>query len=401
MAAEDKKKLHPGFVKNARNVLILLAVLVTLVVAVWVGMRSKSQQAAATSVPSMNMNNAQKTPETPQYAAVLAQRNQQDYNRAAQKQETFIPALSDLQAQPQSQVEKDLKDRANTAPAETRIDYARVNTGTSTSVETTQAQAPAVSQNLQAQIDRLAVAWGPNEQQLGPERKEAAGDRDQGQSNTATNRATQVAAGASSIVAPNTAASGTTGGELVYPAIEWVPGHLVNGIDTDKSTVVIAEIDAGKYAGSRLQGSATLANELVSFEMSMLRLMKNGKDVKTMSVSAVALSDKDMGSALSGEVDRRYFERVGIPAILGAFGAAGTVYSNAGSTVSNGALGGTTVVTNPDPSSKQIIGAGVSGGVAATQKVIEAEAAAIPPKRVRLAKDTPIWIYFKSDVVLK
>lgn len=187
----------------------------------------------------------------------------------------------------------------------------------------------------------------------------------------------------------------------MYPAIEWVPGHLVNGIDTDKSTVVIAEIDAGKYAGSRLQGSATLANELVSFEMSMLRLMKDGKDVKTMSVSAVALSDKDMGSALSGEVDRRYFERVGIPAILGAFGAAGTVYSNAGSTVSNGALGGTTVVTNPDPSSKQIIGAGVSGGVAATQKVIEAEAAAIPPKRVRLAKDTPIWIYFKSDVVLK
>ena len=118
---------------------------------------------------------------------------------------------------------------------------------------------------------------------------------------------------------------------------------------------------------------------------------------KSYSVTATALNDETLMSSLPADIDHRYGERILAPALLGAVGAVGSVYSNSGATVTVNPLGGTTSV-NPNATIQQAAGAAAAGGTQGISQVISQQVDAIPPIRGRVAANTTIIVKFKADV---
>ncbi|KVO15184.1 hypothetical protein WK47_24765 [Burkholderia ubonensis] len=172
--------------------------------------------------------------------------------------------------------------------------------------------------------------------------------------------------------------------------------HLENGIDTSVPSDVLAVLDQGPCKGSELRGTGKLTNQSVSATFTTMTCQG-----RSVAINAVALNDKTLSNALPADIDHHIPERVLIPGILGALGAAGSVYSNAGSTVTQNAIGGVTQVNNPNPSGKQLIGAGVSGGIQGMQGVIQQEVSTIPAITGRVEMNTPVLILFKQDVIIQ
>lgn len=390
MSAEEKKKFDPGFIKNARNVAILIGIAITVVVVMFMAMKARNKKAPPMDVPPIDMRaGVQQASENERYSQVLAKTNKDGFKQATQDGGTFIPALSDRDAKT-TELEKDLQQRVDSQP-DKRIDYARPNNTGGQGTQSQQGPVP-VAAGLQQQLDALVNAWSGNSQQvLG-----LAKTQQQAQAPTPTAAQSQQPG-----MMPAQTAQANQAVEPYISATDIVGANLLSAIDTDDpSSEAIAEVDSGKYAGARFMGTAKLVNEVVTIDFSTMRLPKSlgGRTVK---ITARAVTEDDLKSGLPAKIDNRYGQRVGIPALLGAVGAAGTVYGNSGSVVQQTPLGGVTTTTNPDPGTKQIAGAAVSGGVQATQQVIQQQAAAIPPKRGEIERYRPIAILFKEDVILR
>jgi len=400
MGAEAKKKFHPGFIKNARNVGIIVGVAIAVVVVAVLAMRSRHKKGPTVDVPAIDMRGGTQTVESERYGQVLNKTNKEGFKQAAQAGGTFIPALSDKNATSTTNLEQEMQKRADAEP-EKRIDYAHPNNVNSTGQQAGQAQAqPApvqASTTLQAQLERLALVWSPNSQStlgLSQEKNQPA------QAN--------VVAGQGQGIAQNSVTTSTgqqnqanVVGKPYISSMDVLSANLVSGIDTDVvMSDVIAGIDSGKYAGAKFMGTAKLVNELVDIQFTMMRLPP-AMGGKTIKVNAVAITESEMRTGLNAQIDHRYGQRVGIPMLLGAMGAAGTLYANSGSTVQQTPLGGVTTATNPNPGTKQIMGAAVSGGLQSIQQVIQQETSTIPPRRGTINRNMPIGILFKEDVVMQ
>jgi len=193
------------------------------------------------------------------------------------------------------------------------------------------------------------------------------------------------ASGASAAGAATSASTSQTGKTPTIRASEKYYAHLENGINTDAQSDVLAVLDQGPCKGGEMMGSGKLTGEEVTAAFTTLQC-----EGKSVSINAVALNDQTLSNALPADLDHHLVARVAVPALLGALGAAGAVYSNAGATVQN-----------PNPTPAQLEGAAVSGGMTGIQGVIQKEVSAIPPVTGRVEMNTPLIILFKSDVVLQ
>ncbi|MGN6232384.1 MAG: DotG/IcmE/VirB10 family protein [Trinickia sp.] len=387
MADQQRRKMHPGFLRNAK-IIAVIAVLAAVCVAVaFFAMRRRSDKAPEIDVPAVSAQGGTPQAETQRYSQTLNQANKEGLAQAQKTGATFIPAFSDRNAQ----IEKVLADRASEAAAQPeKIDYQHPN-GLPPGQSAPASQQPLPSlpsptQGVGLQVQQLVNQWDnpPQSQEVLGLQKEAQGAA----SSRGALSSADGAGAAQAVAATQTKPATIHSSDRFY-------AHLENAIDTDTPSDILAVLDQGPCKGGELMGNGKLSAEAVTATFTSLHC-----GGKTVAVTAVALNDQTLSNALPADMDHHLMARVAIPALLGALGTAGSVYSNAGSTISNNPLGGTTTIQNPNPSAKQLEGAMVSGGVTGVQGVIQREVAGIPPVTGHVEANTPLIILFKADVVL-
>ncbi|WP_157643291.1 DotG/IcmE/VirB10 family protein [Burkholderia ubonensis] len=379
MAGNDSRKLHPGFMRNAKVIGGIVVLAVVCAGVAFAAMKHRKDQAAQFDIPTVDSQGGTPSQESPHYTQALDRQNQEELARAQKTGSTFVPALSD-----NSHLEQQLQQRSNNTPPE-RIDYQHPGG----SAQTTQAQTqqlpplPPPAPGVGPQIQALANQWDNP-----PQSQEVLGLLGQKQGD-------QPAATAQRDVASAAVAAAQARPPIIKDSDKYY-AHLENGIDTSVPSDVLAVLDQGPCKGSELRGTGKLTNQSVSATFTTMTCQG-----RSVAINAVALNDKTLSNALPADIDHHIPERVLIPGILGALGAAGSVYSNAGSTVTQNAIGGVTQVNNPNPSGKQLIGAGVSGGIQGMQGVIQQEVSTIPAITGRVEMNTPVLILFKQDVIIQ
>lgn len=376
--AENNRKMHPGFMRNFKVIGAIAAVAVIGAAIVIVSAKNKHADAAdATNLPpTMNAKGGKPSPETQRYSDSLNQANREGLAQAEKTGGTFVPALSDRNAE----INAALDARGNQQPQQQaqpqKIDYQ-----TQPGQAAGQQQLPPLPQPVQGvgqEVNSLASQWTtyPTQEVLGiqKEAKEAA---------AATGMAA-AAMPASAPAAPKVAIIHTN--DKYY-------GHMENAIKTDAPSDSLVMLDQGPCKGGELRGAGKLTGEEVTASYTVMTC--NGQ---TYSVQAEALNPDTLSNALPADIDHHVIAHVAVPALLGAIGAAGQVFQNAGATVSTNALGGTTVVQSTNPSAKQLEGAAAAGGTNGVSSVIQKENDAIPQLTGTVAANQAVVVLFKSDV---
>ena len=183
-------------------------------------------------------------------------------------------------------------------------------------------------------------------------------------------------------------------GQVIVEPYALVPAILVTGIDTDENSVVSAYVPSGPYAGAEVfaMGYKRL-NTTVDMTFTSMQWKGHAYKITAKPV------DLDTGrTALSGEVNNRYFERIILPAIAGGIGNTGQLFARANSETVITPQGGA-VQSFRTPSGAAIGGSFASGmGIQAGQ-VLANDAANIAQKQVVVPAKTTIGIRFIGPVL--
>lgn len=374
--AENNRKMHPGFMRNFKVIGAIAAVAVIGAVIVIVSAKNKHADAAdATNLPpTMNAKGGKASPETQRYADSLKQANKEGLAQAEQTGGTFVPALSDRNAE----INAALDARGNQQPQQQaqpqKIDY-QTQPGQAAAQQLPPLPQPV--QGVDQEVNSLATQWTtyPTQEVLGiqKEAKESA----------AVANAAAAGAPASAPAAPKIAIIHTN--DKYY-------GHMENAIKTDATSDSLVLLDQGPCKGGELRGAGKLTGEEVTASYSVLTC--NGQ---TYAVQAEALNPDTLSNALPADIDHHVIAHVAVPALLGAIGAAGQVFQNAGATMTTSPLGGTTLVQNTNPSARQLEGAAAAGGTNGVSSVIQKENDAIPQITGTVAANQAVVVLFKSN----
>jgi intracellular multiplication protein IcmE len=185
------------------------------------------------------------------------------------------------------------------------------------------------------------------------------------------------------------------GGETIVPGYELVPAQLRTNIDTDETSVVEAFVPAGRFAGARVFAPG-YKRQADSVDMTFTGMSWNGRTYK---ISAKAVDEHTLRTALSGDVNNRWFSRIFLPAIAAGIGSAGRLYQQSGTQTVIQPLGGAVITAPETPSGKVVAGTVVGGIGQQAATVLTRDAAALPVKQVLVPADTTIGIRFLAPVV--
>uniref|UniRef100_UPI001F136E1F conjugal transfer protein TraO n=1 Tax=Achromobacter insuavis TaxID=1287735 RepID=UPI001F136E1F len=181
----------------------------------------------------------------------------------------------------------------------------------------------------------------------------------------------------------------------VVGGFETVPALLDTAIDTDENSVVEATIPVGPFAGARVRAAGyKRINE--SVDMTFTEMWFNQRMYRIVAKP----QDQTTGrTALSGDVNRRWFERIILPAFAKGLGATAQKFENAGNTAVTTPLGGV-VQTFPNmPSAASIAGTFIAGVGSQAGEVMANDASQIPQKQVLIPAGTTIGIKFLAPVL--
>ena len=174
-----------------------------------------------------------------------------------------------------------------------------------------------------------------------------------------------------------------------------VPAILQTAIDTDENSVVRAYIPTGKYKGAVLfaMGYRRLSETV---DMTFTYMQWQGRSYK---VTAKAVDQDTMRTALSGEVNNRYFSRIILPALAAGIGKAGQLYEQSGTRNVITPQGGVIQTYPENPEWRQVTGTVVGGIGRHAGNVLANDAANLPVKQVLVERGTTIGIQFIGPVL--
>ena len=174
-----------------------------------------------------------------------------------------------------------------------------------------------------------------------------------------------------------------------------MPAILQTAIDTDENSVVRAYIPQGKYKGAVLfaMGYRRLSETV---DMTFTYMQWQGR---SYNITAKAMDQDTMRTALSGEVNNRYFSRIILPALAAGIGRAGQLYEQSGTQNVITPEGGIIQTYPENPEWRQITGTVVGGIGRQAGSVLANDAANLPVKQVLVEKNTAIWIQFIGPVL--
>lgn len=182
---------------------------------------------------------------------------------------------------------------------------------------------------------------------------------------------------------------------VVIPGFTLAPAILKTEIDTDENSIVRAEIMTGPFAGATCfaMGYKRL-NETV--DMSFSYMEWKGKSYK---INAKAVDPDSMRTALSGDVNNRYFERIVLPALAMAIGKTGQLYER-GSAQNIITSEGAVISTYPETPNGAAVAGTFAGGIGEQAgRVLANDGANMPQKQVVRPMGSTIGIQFIGPVM--
>ena len=185
----------------------------------------------------------------------------------------------------------------------------------------------------------------------------------------------------------------TTPPVTIIPALTRVPAYIETAVDSDNTTSqVVANIPAGPWAGARLHAARiTLVGDGV--EINFTRMFWQGTEYK---VNAWAQDQKTLQSSIASDVNHRYVSRIFLPAFLGGFGEAGSLFKSANTQILTNQY--STLASTAMPSGKELAGV-IGGGMAEkTGSVLQQDAAKLPATQVTVNRNETIAIQFVDGV---
>ncbi|MCI3086758.1 conjugal transfer protein TraO [Escherichia coli] len=185
----------------------------------------------------------------------------------------------------------------------------------------------------------------------------------------------------------------TTPPVTIIPALTRVPAYIETAVDSDNTTSqVVANIPAGPWAGARLHAARiTLVGDGV--EINFTRMFWQGTEYK---VNARAQDQKTLQSSIASDVNHRYVSRIFLPAFLGGFGEAGSLFKSANTQILTNQY--STLASTAMPSGKVLAGV-IGGGMAEkTGSVLQQDAAKLPATQVTVNRNETIAIQFVDGV---
>lgn len=160
-------------------------------------------------------------------------------------------------------------------------------------------------------------------------------------------------------------------------------------VDTDSESGVIATMQSGKFVGARLIGTVSTDYKTVKMTFSMMNWKGRG-----YAINAVAIDENTYRTAVSGNVNHRYAQRIVLPAIAAGIAKAGELAATMATTVVASASSTTVSSTPPTSTSLEAAAAG---------EVAKQTAAALtedkPKPLVKKAQGSGIGILFMEAVV--
>ncbi|MEQ1966199.1 conjugal transfer protein TraO [Xenorhabdus nematophila] len=183
--------------------------------------------------------------------------------------------------------------------------------------------------------------------------------------------------------------------KVLFEAFKLCPASLKTKINTDSNSAIRVKLSCrALYNATLYAPNYKLVGEEV--DMTFTHMEFNGNFYK---ITAKPV-DLDTGrTMLTGEVDRRYFSRILIPALALGISKAGSLYENT-SKQDTYIDNGTIIQSNSGKvSSKQVNGAFVNGLAQQTANVINADASRMPPIQVTRDDKSTIGIMFISPVL--
>ncbi|WP_154647485.1 conjugal transfer protein TraO [Acinetobacter junii] len=363
--------------QGRQSVVVIVAIVVVVLALLYIvyTYATSDNGAQGSSVSGIQNTRGSESKESERYSEVLNQYNNQESAKAEQEKSTYLSVLStnatDVNAQPQPQLPP--------PPQPVEVQYAPAP---QQQYATQQQPEQQDDKQLIAQVDGMMKTWaakGHGAAIAADDGKEYAASIQRVNGSSAGNGGTGTNASVQKIV----------------DDFALVPAILNTDLDTDENSVVTATIPAGKYKGAVLyaMGYNRVTNTI---DMTFTAMRFNGKSYK---VNAKPVDQTTSRTALSGDVNNRYFTRIVIPAIATGLGRAGQLYSQAASQniiTSNGAI----VQTYPETPSGKAVGGTIAGGMAEqTGRVLASDAAQMPIKRVSVKKGTTIGIQFIGPVL--
>ncbi|AXQ50998.1 hypothetical protein DZC31_30260 (plasmid) [Stenotrophomonas rhizophila] len=323
--------------------------------------------------------------ESEHYGKVLNKYNQSNANSAEQKGETYVSVIS-TRAQPVKEPPAQTAVQATPKPPEVVYVYPPTPPRPA-------GQQVLSDQEKQRQKDIRKQTISLIENWSGTKHSSAAVTEESGYASTVNAVASGVASG------QPTASSNQKGASVpVVKILEdfvRIPALLGTDLDTDENSVVFATVPSGPYQGLTViaQGYKRI-NESIDMTFTMMKW--NGRSYK---ITAKAIDQNTLRSALSGDVNNRYFQRIILPAIAAGIGRTGQLYEQSSSQNIITPQGGVIQTYPSTPDGKAVAGTMIGGMGEAAGRVLAQDAAQMPTKQVLIPKNETIGIQFMAPVL--
>ncbi|MET3132766.1 intracellular multiplication protein IcmE [Oxalobacteraceae bacterium GrIS 1.11] len=358
------------------KVLLIGSAVALLAVGYIVATYQEAAAARQSSAVAIEPGHGTPAPESEHYGDVLNRYNKKNAATAGETGETYVSVLSSRSSS--------VAAGRGTAEAPQQAPAPQAATQPAAPAPQPTPRAPQVDQRLRERIGEqaqaLMVNWTPisHTESRSGEAGEAA-------------RTVIAAHGA----APAGAAPANAVPQRLIEDFEPIPAILETEIDTDENSIVSAFIPSRDYAGAKLfaMGYKRINNTV---DLSFTSMKWKGRSYK---INAKALDKDSLRSALSGEVNHRYFSRIIIPALAMGLGRAGQLFEQADTQTVVTPFGTVVRSQSGPPSGKAVAGTILGGAAQQAGQVLSQEAAQEPVKQVIVARNETIGILFLEPVL--
>lgn len=376
-----------------RNTIWIFATVALVVVGgcyVAYGYFATGSAAAPSSVAINTAGRGTASPESEHYGKVLNKYNQSNATNAEQEGKTYVSVISTRDQPVQEAPES--KAAAQEQPKQPQIVYVyqpapQPNAGQH-QPEVLSDQEKERRERVRTQAAGLIKNWG------GAKHTVATVTDESGYAGTVNN---SVMSGVG-LPGGHTSAGQQTSSVPVVKILDdfvRIPALLGTDLDTDENSVVVASVPSGPYQGLTVyaQGYKRI-NE--SIDMTFTVMKWRGRSYK---ITAKAIDQNTLRSALSGEVNNRYFTRIILPAIAAGIGRTGQLYEQSSAQNIITPQGGVIQTYPSTPDGTAVLGTMIGGMGETAGKVLAQDAAQMPAKQVLIPKNDTIGIQFMAPVL--
>ncbi len=179
--------------------------------------------------------------------------------------------------------------------------------------------------------------------------------------------------------------------DVIVPAGTIEYAQLIIEANSDSPSPILAQIVSGPLAGSRIIGSFQTEDRYLVLTFNSVII-----DGIAHQTQALALNPDSLTPGMATDVNRRYFQRVVLPAAAAFIQGWGSAVAQASedTTVSDGVV----VTTQSDLSTRQELFAGFESATSTVSQIINEEAGRMEPM-IKVRSGTPLGLFFTQPVL--